>query len=300
LPSQATNHPIGDLAVEVGVIGGSGFYEMSGFVPEATIRPDTPFGLTSSDVVVGEINDVKVAFLARHGSGHRLAPDAVPYRANVYALKALGAHTVVGVNAVGSLDLRFAPGELALPDDLVDRTHGRPSTFFGDGLVVHVGFADPLCTGVRQTLLAQAEAARTPVRPAGPLVVIAGPRFSTRAESRLYRSSDNALIGMTTMPEAVLAREAELCYATVCIVTDYDVWHETEEPVTVDAVIKTLKRSVREAQALVAAALPELASRADCACRHALATAITTSPDAIDKARASQLQLLVNRYTKSE
>jgi 5'-methylthioadenosine phosphorylase len=284
--------------VAVGVIGGSGFYDLPGFTVRDRLRPDTPFGPPSGEIVLGELGGVGVAFVARHGAGHVHPPRDVPYRANIWALRALGVHTVVGVNAVGSLDEDYAPGHLVLPDDLFDRTTQRAASFFGPGLVVHVGLAEPCCRGVRRALLDAAGAVDTPVHDGGTLVVVEGPRFSTPAESRSYRSDGFRLIGMTTLPEAALAREAELCYAALSVVTDYDVWHATEAPVTVDMIVRTLLETVRQAQHLLSTALPALAARADCPCRHALADAITTAPGAVDPEMAARLDLLVGRYLR--
>lgn len=288
------------MRVDIGIIGGSGFYGMPGFNQREAVRPDTPFGRPSGDIVCGEIDGVGVAFLVRHGEGHRIPPSAVPYRANLFALKLLGAHTIVAVNAVGSLQDRHAPGDLVVPDDLVDRTHGRPSTFYDTGLVMHVAFANPFCTATRRGLLAATPPTGAKLHDGGTLVVIEGPRFSTRAESRAHQAAGFDLVGMTTMPEAVLAREAELCYASLAVVTDYDAWHATEAPVTVDMVIQTLQRSVRQAQAVVTAALPTLAARRACACRSALVDAVTTARAAMDPDLVARLAPLVGHRIPSE
>jgi 5'-methylthioadenosine phosphorylase len=281
------------MPVDVAIIGGSGFYRMPGFSQREAVRVDTPFGPTSGDVVCGEIDGVGVAFVARHGEGHRIPPSRVPYRANLFALKQLGAHTVVAVNAVGSLQARHAPGDLVVPDDIVDRTHGRPSTFFDTGLVVHIAFAEPFCAEARRDLLGASRPSGAAAHDGGTLLVVEGPRFSSRAESRAHQAAGFDLVGMTAMPEAALAREAELCYASLAVVTDYDAWHETEAPVTVDMVIQTLQQSVRAAQSVVRAALPALAARRDCTCRHALVSAITTARTAIDPEQAARLAPLV-------
>ena len=280
----------------IGIIGGSGFYRMPGLRRLTAFSPSTPFGPPSSEVVIGQLGEVEVAFLARHGPGHRLPPSAVPCRANVFALKEMGVHTIVGVNAVGSLHVDYAPGHLVLPDDLYDRTRGRPASFFGPGLVAHVGFAEPLCAASRAVLFQSRAAAERPVHEGGTLVVIEGPRFSTRAESHHYRACGFRLVGMTSLPEAALAREAEVCYVALTMVTDYDVWHADAEPVSVEVIVRRLGETVAAAQALVAAALPALANRDDCDCRHALATALTTAPGAVDPAVLARLAPMVGRY----
>lgn len=279
------------MHVDVGIIGGSGLYRMDGFRALDELDVETPFGRPSGPIVAGEMSGVRVAFLPRHGAGHRLPPDRVPYRANIFALKALGASSVIAVNAVGSLDIDCAPGHLVVPDDLFDRTYGRPMSFFEEGLVAHVGFGRPYCPSCRSALLAAREAADTNVHGGGTLVVTQGPRFSTRAESRFFRDAGFRIVGMTSLPEAALAREAEMCYVTLAVVTDYDVWHESEDDVTVDMVLATMQRTVAQAQRLITAALPAVAdpARSDCDCRHALASAITTARDAIDPSRAEAL-----------
>ncbi|MFN2114886.1 MAG: S-methyl-5'-thioadenosine phosphorylase [Anaerolineae bacterium] len=286
------------MRADIGIIGGSGFYKLPGFEARE-VSVQTPFGVPSSPVVLGELNGVPVAFIARHGPGHVYPPDEVPYRANIYALKQLGARVVLGVNAVGSLQEEVAPGHLVVPDDLFDRTHGRAASFFGTGLVAHVSLGHPLCAAVRGALVAAAPEVDTPVHDGGTLVVTQGPRFSTLAESEHYRSSGFRIIGMTSLPEAALAREAEMCYATVAIVTDYDVWHETEAEVSVDMVLGTMRLAVAHAQGLVSAALPALAAAPPCSCQSALANAITTAPSAIDEDLAAKLDLLVGRYLDS-
>lgn len=267
------------MSVEIALIGGSGLDRLPGFQAHERLRPDTPFGAPSDEILVGELCGTRVAFLARHGAGHHLTPSEVPYRANVFALKSLGAHTVVAVNAVGSLHLAYAPGHLALPDDLYDRTYAREASFFGGGIVAHIGLAEPFCQGARSALRQARGAITTTLHDAGTVLVVEGPRFSTRAESTLHRTWDVQLIGMTSMPEAALAREAELCYASVAVVTDYDVWHVSEVAVSANAVLATMAETVQQAQQLVTEALPGLASRADCACRNALANALITAPD---------------------
>jgi 5'-methylthioadenosine phosphorylase len=287
----------GDLPrATVGVIGGSGFYEMPGLEVVETLTVDTPYGRPSSAIVLADFEGTHVAFLARHGVGHRYPPHEVPYRANIYALKALGVRRVVGVNAVGSLKRSYEPGHLVLPDDVYDRTWGRPSTFFESGLVAHVAFAEPFCRTVRADLMSALPHLRTRLHEGGTLVVIQGPRFSSRAESRHFRESGHALVGMTSLPEAQLAREAEMCYGAVCMVTDYDVWHDDDGGVTAEIVLERLRDLVGEARTLVRSALPALAARGDCTCHEALATARLTAPDAVDADQARRLGPIIARY----
>ncbi len=290
-----------DLAggpIQVGVIGGSGFYQISGLVDTATIAVDTPFGRPSDDLVIGTLNGVRVAFLPRHGVGHRLSPSELPARANVYAFKMLGATHLLSISAVGSLREELAPRSVVVPDQLIDRTRGgRPATFFGEGLVVHVSLAEPLCAETSRILFDAARETGPGAHAGGTLVVIEGPQFSTKAESRLYRQWGAHLVGMTALPEARLAREAELCYATLALVTDYDCWHESEEAVTAEMVVANTQANVARAKAIVSAALPRIVSTArTCACSQALANAIMTGPDTVPAAKRKQVDLLIGKY----
>ncbi len=266
----------------IAIIGGSGLYDLDGMTDAHMHEIDTPYGPPSSPVVDGVLGARRVMFLARHGKGHRFTPSEVNYRANVFALKALGATEVVSVSAVGSMREEIRPGDIVLPDQYIDRTRGRPSTFFGGGIVGHVAFADPTCAELADRLCAAAGAAGIPVRRGGTLMVMEGPAFSTRAESRMHRQLGVDLIGMTAAPEAKLAREAELCYATVALATDYDCWHETEDDVTVEAVVAVMQRNVASARALLKA-LVEAPPRAErlCQCATALEHAIITARSAI-------------------
>lgn len=288
------------MSTRIGIIGGSGFTRMPGLQIEHSGMVDTPFGPTSSEVVTGVLEDVEVAVISRHGPGHRLPPGSVPYRANIFALKTLGTHTVVSVSAVGSLHLPYAPGHLVLPDGLYDRTSGRPASFFGPGLVAHIGLAEPFCPGARRALLRSRAGIEAPVHEGGALIVVEGPRFSTRTESNLHRTWGCQLVGMTTMPEAALAREAEMCYVSVSVVTDYDVWHAREEGVSTQIVLDTMRESVHQAQLLVRTALPALAARESCGCRDALGTAMATADEAIDPDLAAMLAPIVGRYLDRE
>ena len=281
---------------QVGVIGGSGLYQMEGLTDVAEVRPETPFGAPSDAIVLGTLAGVRVAFLPRHGRGHRLPPSEVPARANVWALKALGVERVVSVSAVGSLQEEFRPLDLVVPDQLIDRTKGRPSTFFGEGLVAHVAFAEPFCPELSGALGEAARAAGATVHRGGTCVVIEGPAFSTRAESHLYRSWGAHIIGMTALPEAKLAREAELCYATLACVTDYDCWRDATEAVTVGLVVQNLQRNVATAQEVLRHLLPALPRERRCPCPHALRDAIVTQRDAISPEVRERLALLVGKY----
>lgn len=284
--------------VEIGVIGGSGLYQLDGLTDTEWVRASTPFGDPSDALLVGTLSGTRVAFLPRHGRGHRLAPAEIPVRANLYALKELGARQILSVSAVGSLRDDLAPGDLVVCDQIVDRTRGvRPSSFFGDGLVVHVGLADPYCGRLRQVLLdAAARTSAGTVHASGTYCCMEGPQFSTRAESELYRSWGLDVIGMTALPEAKLAREAELCYAGLALVTDYDCWHPGHHAVTADMVADVMRRNVAAAADVVAAFVAAVPAGAGCACQEALAHAVITSRDAIGADVRDRLELLVGRH----
>jgi 5'-methylthioadenosine phosphorylase len=278
----------------VGVIGGSGFYELLDNARE--VRVETPFGEPSDVYFVGEIGGVPVAFLPRHARGHRILPSEVNYRANIWGMKALGVHYVLSASAVGSLREELKPLDIVVPDQLYDRTKARPSTFFGDGVVVHMGFADPFCPYVSQQIVAAGRAAGATVHEGGTYVCIEGPQFSTRAESHVYRRQGFDIIGMTNLQEAKLAREAELCYATMALVTDYDVWYEGEEDVTLEQVLSNVRRNVETAQAIVRRVVPALDLERDCGCRHAVEHAINTPAELIPEGTKAKLDLLIGRY----
>lgn len=279
----------------LGVIGGSGLYELEGLqsVEQRTI--DTPFGAPSSPVLLGDLHGKTIAFLARHGVGHTISPGEVNYRANIYALKALGLERVVSVSACGSLREDFAPGDVVVPDQLYDRTTGRISSFFGEGLVAHVSVAEPFCSHLSAALAGSVQRAGGTVHRGGCLVTIPGPRFSTRAESNTYRSWGMSIIGMTTSPEAFLAREAEMCYAVMAHVTDYDVWHIAEQPVTVEMVVRILQANTRLAQRAIADLLETLPGDRDCACGSALKDALITSREHVAPEARRRLALLLGR-----
>lgn len=289
-------HPM-DVAT-IGVIGGSGLYAIDGLTAIEEVSLDTPFGPPSDTIVVGSLAGARVAFLPRHGRGHRLLPSEVNNRANIWALKSLGVRAIVAVNACGSLREEYAPRHVVIPDQLVDRTSGRTSTFFGGGLVAHVGVAQPFDPVLADLLANAVEATGATVHRGGRFVIVEGPRFSTRAESELFRSWGCDLIGMTTIPEAFLAREAEIAYATMAHVTDYDVWHNTEEAVTVGAIIANLLANVELAKQALVGVVAALAHDPDLPSHNALADAIFTErrravvpPETWDK-----LELLVGRY----
>lgn len=275
----------------IGVVGGSGLYDLPDLEERSETWVATPFGMPSSPIVTGRIGTTRLAFLARHGRGHHLNPSEVPYRANIFALKSLGVEHVVSVSAVGSLKEELPPLTAVIPDQIIDQTRQRSRTFFEDGVVAHVGMADPFCASLREAIHVRAMAVTDRVAMSGTYLCIEGPQFSTRAESYLYRSWDASVIGMTAMPEARLAREAGLCYATLAMVTDYDVWHETEDDVTVEAVVRILHMNVEVARNVVRqlahSGVPECGNR----CRDALANAVITSDPALSDSARGRLAL---------
>lgn len=282
--------------VILAMIGGSGLYEMPGLRYTQEYNIDTPFGKTSAAIVIGELEGEQVAFLARHGVGHHIMPSEVPYRANIYALKSLGVQRVVSISACGSLKEELAPGHIVIPDQIYDNTRRQVRSFFGDGLVAHVSVADPFCADLSDQLESAVRAAGGVVHRNGAFITIEGPRFSTRAESNTYRSWGMSIIGMTASPEAFLAREAEMCYATMAHVTDYDVWHVSEAPVTVEMVIQTLHKNTALAQEAVRMLARNLKHERRCDCGHALASALITRKDAIPSETRQKLDLLINKY----
>ena len=281
------------------VIGGSGIYNMPALTDVDIVEVDTPFGKPSSPITIGTLSSRRVAFLARHGIGHFISPSEVNYRANIYALKMLGVQHVVGINACGSLRDDYAPGDIVIPDQVFDFTRGRVRTFFSDGLVAHVGSADPFCPNLSTQVYNAVVSTGATAHLGGMFITIEGPRFSTRAESNTFRSWGMALIGMTTCPEVFLAREAELCYTCMAHVTDYDVWHVSEQPVTVDMVIRTLMHNTSIAQKAIQSLVEQLQSDTTCDCPNALADAIITNPDYIPSETRKNLSLLVGKYLSS-
>jgi 5'-methylthioadenosine phosphorylase len=283
----------------IGIIGGSGLYRMDGLKVLREQRIETPFGAPSDAYVIGEVDGVRVAFLARHGSGHRLLPGELNFRANIYGFKTLGVHTIVSASAVGSMKEKYHPTDILFPHQFIDRTHHRADTFFGDGIVGHVSFADPICAGVSFLASQAARECGAQVHEGGVYVCIEGPQFSTRAESNLYRSWNVDVIGMTNLQEAKLAREAEICYATMALVTDYDCWHETAESVTVEQILGYLKANAEMAQRILRTVVPRVAARKrDCACPSALQFAIVTDPAVIPTATKQKLAPIIGKYVK--
>jgi 5'-methylthioadenosine phosphorylase len=280
------------------VIGGSGLYAIQGLKDVRENVIETPFGEPSAPVVTGLLEGKPVAFLARHGIGHTILPEEVNARANIWALKSLGAERVVSISAVGSLREDYAPGSIAVPDQLIDFTKDRERTFFGDGLVAHIGSADPFCTELSTQVSTALATTGAQIHAGGALITVEGPRFSTRAESQVFRSWGASLIGMTASPEAFLAREAEMCYAVMAHVTDYDVWHVSGEPVTVEMVLAILDRNTQTAQAALRALLHDLPLERACECGSALRNAIVTNPARIPPETRKKLGLLVDKYLK--
>ncbi len=283
--------------MKIGIIGGSGLYGMDGFTAQRWVTVTTPFGRPSDQYLTGRLAGKPVVFLPRHGRGHRILPSELNHRANIYGMKKLGVTHLLSVSAVGSLKAKYKPTDIVLVDQFFDRTkRGADFTFFGDGVVAHVAFADPVCERVRQTLRRCARQAGATVHDGGTYVNMEGPAFSTRAESHFHRRQGWDVIGMTNLGEARCAREAEICYATMAMVTDYDCWHPGHDAVTVEMVVQTLRQNARMAQEIVRRAVAALDAEADCACRHALATAIMTDRRAIRPAQRKKLGLLIGRY----
>ncbi len=285
-----------NTAVKIGVIGGSGLYEIAGMTNVEEVRPNTPFGEPSDAIIIGELDGRSIAFLPRHGRGHNISPTEIPSRANIYALKALGVEWVISVSAVGSLKEGIHPLDLVVPDQIIDRTKSRVNSFFDGGLVAHVSFAEPFCPTLSNILYHAALDVGANVHQEGTYIAMEGPLFSTKAESNLYRSWGASIIGMTALPEAKLAREAEICYAMLACITDYDTWHETEESVTIEMALANLMLNADKAKkiiGLVAARIPE---KRECGCAQALENAIITAPEKIPVRIKEDLELLIGKY----
>lgn len=280
----------------IGVIGGSGLYEIEGLTQIDRVKLSTPYGEPSDEYVVGRLGDAKMVFLPRHGRGHRLLPHEINFRANVWGMKKLGVEWILSVSAVGSMKEEIHPGDIVVVDQFIDRTKARAASFFGDGVAGHVGFADPVCTELAAHVYAAAKQAGARVHQGGTYVVIDGPMFSTRAESNVYRSWGASVIGMTNLPEAKLAREAEICYSTIALSTDYDCWHETEEDVTVEAVLAIIRQNVALAKQIVKGAAERIPERRSCGCQAAAANAIMTAPEAIPADARERLGIIMNKY----
>ena len=283
----------------IGVIGGSGLYEIEGLSGLQEISVETPFGQPSDAFICGELDGVKMVFLPRHGRGHRFLPSEVNYRANIYGMKTLGVERIISVSAVGSMKEEIVPGHIVVPDQFFDRTSGkRASTFFGDGVVGHVAFADPVCGDLSDLLEEGARQVGATVHRGGTYVCIEGPNFSTRAESNIFRSWGVDIIGMTNLPEARLAREAEICYATVALATDYDCWHTDHDDVTVEAVIAILQQNVATARSIIKQVATRAARERRCRCGEALENAVMTARELIPESTRSKLDVIMGRYLK--
>ncbi len=281
---------------KIGVIGGSGLYEIAGMTNIEEVKPETPFGDPSDAIVIGELVGRSIAFLPRHGRGHYISPTDIPSRANIYALKSLGVEWIISVSAVGSLKEGIHPLDLVIPDQIIDRTRSRVNSFFGGGLVAHASFAEPFCPVLSNILYQAAIEAGASVHPEGTYIVMEGPLFSTKAESNLYRSWGASIIGMTALPEAKLAREAEICYATLACITDYDTWHETEDSVTIEMALANLARSADIAKKIINIAAARIPEERECGCAEALKNAIITAPEKIPERMKKELDLLIGKY----
>jgi len=284
------------LKAEIGIIGGSGLYTMPGFEAQQEVLVDTPWGRPSDSYIVGRLAGKDVAFLARHGRGHRFSPSELNFRANVYGFKSLGVERIVSLSAVGSLKEEHKPQDFVIPDQFFDRTRGRASTFFGDGLVVHISFADPICPELAATVHQACVAAGVRAKRGGTYLCMEGPQFSTKAESNVYRSWGMDVIGMTNLQEAKLAREAEICYATVAMVTDYDCWHPEHDAVTVDQIVGNLVKNAENACKVVARTVEATPAGRSCKCGSALKHAILTDRKMVPDATRKKLELLAGKY----
>jgi len=285
-----------DQATRIGIIGGSGLYDMPGLVDRKEISVSTPFGEPSASYVVGSLEGQRVAFLARHGIGHTILPSDLNFRANIFGLKTLGVEWIISASAVGSLQERYRPLDIVIPDQFLDRTRGRISTFFGQGIVAHITFAHPVCEKLSGLAYDSSFESNARVHRHGTYVCMEGPQFSTLAESKLYRSWKMDVIGMTNLQEAKLAREAEICYATLALVTDYDCWHPDHDQVTVDMIVKNLTRNAETAQTVIKSMINRLPVERNCECANALSSAIITQPDSIDTDVRVRLKPIIGRY----
>ncbi len=282
----------------IGIIGGSGLYEMEGLTGLKETKVKTPFGNPSDKFILGALKGIPLVFLPRHGKGHRILPTEINFRANIYGMKKLGVERIISVSAVGSMKEDIRPGDIVIPDQFYDHTKRRISTFFGEGIVAHVGMADPVCPDLSSILYNAGISVGTTLHKGGTYLCIEGPQFSTKGESYIYRKWGVDVIGMTNVTEAKLAREAEICYATLALVTDYDCWHESEEAVTVEVVIKVLKQNVETAKRIIKEAILKVTEKRDCLCVNALANAIMTPPKLIPKKTKENLKLIIGRYIK--
>ena len=286
---------------KIGVIGGTGLYDIEGLTDIEEVDITTPFGKPSDAIIMGKLEGVGIAFLPRHGKGHRISPTELPVRANIYALKSLGVEHIIAINSCGSFKKEIKPGDLVIPDQLIDRTRSRVNSFFGEGIVAHIPFAEPFCPVLSQIVFKAAREVGASVHPRGTYIAMEGPAFSTRAESRLYRSWGADIIGMTALPEAKLAREAEICYASIACVSDYDSWWEPGEPVTVDVILNVLHQNINIAKNIIKLAITRIPEERRCGCATALKTAIVTAPELIPSEQREKLDLLIGKYlTKGE
>jgi len=282
--------------VQIGIIGGSGLYDMADVTDRSEVALSTPFGEPSGPYLLGTLRGKRVAFLSRHGAGHRLSPSELNYRANIFGMKMLGVEYLLSASAVGSLKEELPPLDIVMPDQFIDRTKGRISTFFGRGLVAHVGFAHPICRSLSALAYESGRSVGANVHKGGTYVCMEGPQFSTLAESQLYRSWGADVIGMTNLQEAKLAREAEICYATIALVTDYDCWHPDHDSVTVDLIIANLTQNAKTAQQIIAGAVERLPYERTCECASALKYALITRPDAVPARTREELAPIVGKY----
>ena len=284
------------MKAEIGIIGGSGLYSMPGFETQQEAAIETPFGRPSDNYVIGTLAGRQVAFLARHGRGHRISPSELNFRANIYGMKSLGVERIISLSAVGSLKEEHRPLDFVVPDQFFDRTHGRVSTFFGEGLAAHISFADPVCPELSEVVTAAGRAAEVNIKKGGTYLCMEGPAFSTKAESNVYRSWGMDVIGMTNLQEAKLAREAEICYVTVAMVTDYDCWHPQHDAVTVNDIIANLMKNAENARQVVAEAVASMPAARGCQCGSALAHAIITDRQLVPAATRRKLGILIDKY----
>jgi 5'-methylthioadenosine phosphorylase len=280
----------------VGVIGGSGLYEMEGLEDIQSVSLKTPFGEPSDSFIIGRLEGVKIAFLPRHGKGHRIQPSSLNFRANIYGMKMLDVQWIIGVSAVGSMKESIHPGDMVIPNQFIDRTVGRPNTFFSDGIVCHISFADPVCPVLSQILVQSGKTVGAAVHQGGTYLCIEGPQFSTRAESNLYRTWEVDVIGMTNLPEAKLAREAEICYATIAFATDYDCWHETASDVSIGEILRILAMSTKTAKSAIRHAMRHLPEKRECLCASALKHALVTGKKLIPEKTKKDLEPIIGKY----
>ena len=285
---------------KIGVLGGTGLYKMKEMTDVEEVNLDTPFGKPSDTIIIGKLEGMGIAFLPRHGKGHHIPPTELPVRANIYALKLLGVEYIIATHSVGSFKEELKPGDLVIPDQLIDRTQSRVNSFFGEGIVVHIPFAEPFCPVLSKIVFEAAKEVGAKVHPKGTYVTMEGPAFSTRAESRLHRSWGADIIGMTALPEAKLAREAEICYATIAGVSDYDSWHKEKEPVTVEIILDILRHNIDTIKRIIKLTVPRIPEQRHCECATALKNAIVTDLKLIPAEQKEKLNLLIGKYLKGD